>query len=364
MLKSLMQGVNEKDMQAIANSFNLRDFYYPTLFPIKKNISMTWKGLERQAGLRIAGDIVARGANLDQKSREALTRLQGDIPKVAIKRIKDENELNEYNILVAMTQGNQDLRSLIDAWAEDMKFCYTGVAARLEWTALKSISLGKIKLDNDNNVGPLSEFDVDYLIPSGHKAGFKAATWDNSTDAKPITQDFRQIVKAARKEGIYLKYVFMSLNTWAKFADCDEVKKIAASFAQNVLGVAFTPTVDQVNTALRSLAYLYGLQIVVIDQEISIEKKDGSIETGNPFEDDVCTFTESSVLGNTFYVEPADYKIQSPSYKVLTGHTLIKKYSTEEPLTEVTIGTANAFPAWFGSGRSYLLDTANSTWKH
>lgn len=96
---------------------------------------MTWKALETQVGLKIAGDLVARGASINKKTREAIARIQGDIPKVAIKRTKDENELNEYEIMVAMTSANPDLRALVEAWAEDTQFCWDGVAA--VWNGLR-----------------------------------------------------------------------------------------------------------------------------------------------------------------------------------------------------------------------------------
>ena len=54
----------------------------------------------------------------------------------------------------------------------------------------------------------------------------------------------------------------------------------------------------------------------------------------------------------------------SVAIKAMNGHTCVKKYSTEEPIEEVTVGIANAFPAWLSSGRSFLLDTSNSTWTH
>ena len=81
-----MNGLTEKDMQAVVNTYNLKDLYYPTLFPVKRTEFLTWKMLEGQAGLRIAGDLVARGASIPKKTREAISRIQGDIPKIAVSR--------------------------------------------------------------------------------------------------------------------------------------------------------------------------------------------------------------------------------------------------------------------------------------
>ena len=51
----------------------------------------------------------------------------------------------------------------------------------------------------------------------------------------------------------------------------------------------------------------------------------------------------------------------SVALKVMNGPIMIKKFSTEEPVAEVTQGIANIFPAWNGANRSVLLDTENTT---
>ena len=169
MIQTLMRGLVEKDMQAVVNSYDLKAYYYPTLFPLKESYTLTWKALEAQTGLKIAADLVARGASIDKKTREAIARLQGDMPKIAIKRTKNDEELSEYDVMVAMTSQNPDLRALVEVWAEDTNFCWNGVAARLEWMALQQISLGKITLTNENNGSVISEYDVDYGIDASHK---------------------------------------------------------------------------------------------------------------------------------------------------------------------------------------------------
>lgn len=367
MIQTLMVGLVERDMQGVINSYDLKPYYYPTLFPLKQNYTLTWKALEAQTGLKIAADLVARGVSIDKKTREALNRIQGDIPKIAIKRTMNDEELDDYDVMVAMTSQNPDLRALVEVWAKDTEYCWTGVAARLEWMALQQISLGKITLTKDNNVSVLSEYDVDYEIPAEQKLGYQtgSTSWDN-VSAKPISKDFKNIVKAARAKGIHLKFAFMNVDTFAKFADTEEVQKKCASFAANALDLQDTPDLETVNKAMKKLAYLYGLQIVVIDQDITLELADGSRPySGNPFADDVVMFSETKQLGYTYWKTPADSKLQgTAAIKAMNGHTLIKKFANEEPVEEVTMGVANAFPAWLSSSRTYLLDTAHTSWSH
>jgi hypothetical protein len=365
MRETLMVGLTEKDMQGVLHTYDLKPYYYPTLFPLKERYTLDWKILEAQTGLKIAADLVARGSSIPKKTRDAIARIQGDIPKIAVKRTKDENELNEYDIMRAMSSGSADLRALVEFWAEDTKYCWDGVASRLEWIALQTMSLGKVKLTNDNNNSVVTEFDVDYQIDSDRKIGFQSgsASWGTANSAKPISKDLKGAVALANSKGLSPKFAFLNLNTFAKFAETEEVIKVCSSFANNALGIAQTPSLATVNQSLSGLAYLKGLQFIVIDQDITIEKTDGSRVTGNPFADDVVLFSETKVLGNTFWKKPADLALQgSKALKAMNGHTLVKKYAEEEPIEEVTIGLANAFPAWNGSTRAILMDVANNTW--
>ena len=157
----------------------------------------------------------------------------------------------------------------------------------------------------------------------------------------------------------------MNADTFEKFASQEEVLKKCSSYVQNVAGVLDAPDLATVNAYLAKKKELYrGLQIIVIDQEITIELADGTRTTSNPFEDDVILFSESKVLGNTYWKKPIDAKKMpgSVAEKVMHGHTLVKKYSNESPVQEVTEGIANLFPAWNLAGRSVLMQTNATSW--
>lgn len=364
MLKSRMAGLDEKNMEAVIHTYDLKDYYYPTLFPLKETNRLDWKMLEAQAGLKIAADLVSRGATIPKKMREAVNRIQGDIPKIAISRQKDEDELTEYDIMVAMAGTNPDLKALVEFWAEDTKYCWEGVAARAEWIALRQISLGKVKFTNSNNAAIATEYDVDYMLPSAQKIGV-ATSYTSGTSGKPLSVDIPKALKLGKSIGANYKFLFMNVDTFAKFASQEEVVKKCSTLIESLTGSADAPDLQTVNSYLTKKKEIYkGLQIIVIDQDITIEQADGSRVTTNPFEDDVILFSESKVLGSTYWKRPIDaQKIAgSVAEKVMHGHTLIKKYSTESPVTEVTEGISNLFPAWNLAGRSVLMQVSATSW--
>jgi predicted membrane protein len=154
----------------------------------------------------------------------------------------------------------------------------------------------------------------------------------------------------------------MSTATLASLVNQEETIKWCASYLLNLAGMAQVPSLGDVNAMLVKKVAFNGLQIIEIDQDITIELADGSRTTVNPFEENVVLFSESKVLGKTHWKRPIDMNIQSPAMKVMNGHTLIKKYSEDSPVKEVTEGIANLFPAWNLAGRSVLMQTNNTTW--
>ena len=361
MQKTLMQGLNETDMQAVINTYDLKPYYYPTLFPLTETPFLTWKMLEGQAGLKIAADLVSRGSTIPRKTREAINRIQGDIPKIAISREKLEDELTEYDIMLAMASQNPDLRAIVEFWAEDTKYCWDGVAARAEWIALRQISLGKVAFTNANNHGVVTEYNVDYQMPSTHKVGVNTA-WATTASAKPITKDFPEAIKIGKAIGASYKFAFMNPNTLEKLVATNEVINMCASLVSNALNIPSLPSLEDVNSLLARTVKLKGLQLVIIDQDITIELPDGSRTTGNPFEDDVVLFSESKVLGKTHWKRPIDMNVKTEAIKAMNGHTMVQKYSQASPLKEVTEGIANLFPAWNLAGRSVLMQTSGTSW--
>ena len=359
MLPSRMIGLTEKDMQAVVHSYQYNDFYVPTIMPYRENYTLTFKALTAQYGLRVAADIVARGASIDTKTREAIKRLQGDIPKIAIKRTMDENELTEYNIALQLATGDSRATELVRRWAEDTEFCFTGVNARIEWMALQSISRGKVTVSSQNNNGIVTSVTVDYKVEN---KGGVAVPWTNSSQATPI-KDIRNVVKSMRAKGIYLRYAFMNTDTFVTFTQTDEIIKQCASFAANALGIQHTPSLEEVNNMLRSRADLYGLQIIVINQDLTIELADKSQVSGNPFVTNSVMFSESQQLGETYWKRPIDMDMTgTAAIMAMNNAVLIKKFSLDEPIEEVTMGIANAFPCWTSAQRSYLLDISSTSW--
>lgn len=366
MIPSLMAGLNEKNVQAVVDKFNLNDYYFPTIFPLKQTKFLTWKTLKTKVGLRVAADLVSRGARLSQKARNAIKRIEGDIPKIAIERKMDEEELTEYQTLLELAKTDADQIALVEAWADDLEFCWTGLASRVEWMALHEMSHGgKLRVSSENNAHVISYNDADYEIPAANKRG-ATVDWHNAATAKPFSVDLKNLIKESRKSvngSLRLKHAWISTNTFNQLVETEECQKLCASYVANALNMQTVPGITEVNALCQKLPYLYGLQFHVIDQDITVEFENGDQISGNPFADNVICLTENAVLGNTFWVTPVGMTLKgSSAIKVMRSFGMLKKFANEDPEEEVTQGIANAFPAWAGAERAFFLDTKNSTW--
>ena len=125
--------------------------------------------------------------------------------------------------------------------------------------------------------------------------------------------------------------------------------------------MAQTPDLTAVNAMLAKQAWLNGIQLRVIDQTITREFTDGTSTSGNPFENSRLILSETERLGTTQYdilQENNDTIIRAER-----AHTVIKKYGTAEPQSEVTIGQADAVPVFDTAYRNLYVKTDAKAWE-
>ena len=98
----------------------------------------------------------------------------------------------------------------------------------------------------------------------------------------------------------------------------------------------------------------------MIDQTITREFVDGTSTSRNPFADRRLILSESERLGTTQYdilQENNDLLLRAER-----AHTVVKKYGTTEPLSEVTIGQADAVPVFDTAYRNLYVRTDAQSW--
>jgi len=359
-INTLIHGLSQQMVQARLNTADAKPFLFGTHFPVKKVNGFNWRTLENQVGrAHVAADLHADNGTIVRKHRPLFASAKGDIPFIAISREMKRSELKEYQTALAFAQ-DSDATALVEYWGNDIDFCFDGVQSELEFIAWQVFSkAGKLHFTTSNNATFANEFDLDYDVDSEFKV--KAATkWSEAANADVIG-DLVKIIKNGKAAGLNPKFAFVSLDEFYKIASSDQIIKACASYLTNAVGISQTPDLASVNSMLARQAWLNGLQLRVIDQSITRELLDGSVSSGNPFEDNVIVLTESEQLGRTQYDILTE---DNPAViRAERAHTVIKKYGTTEPTAEITIGQADAIPVLDTAYRNIYVRTDGTEWQ-
>ena len=356
---TLIVGLSQRMVQARLNTVDARPFLFATHFPVRKINGFIWRTLTNQlTKMNVAADVHTDNGTILRKRRPLFESAKGDVPFISISRELTRSELKEYQTALAFAQ-DEDATKLVQYWGEDVDFCFNGVQSELEYIAWALASnAGKLAFTTTNNATFANEFDLDYDVDPEMKVK-TTVDWNNKTSAD-IIGDLRTFVKLAKDNHLNPKFAFVNLDEFYKIASSDQIIKACASFASNALGISQTPDLAQVNQMLARQAWLNGLQLRVIDQTVTRELKDGTQSSANPFENTRMIISESERLGTTQY---DILRENNPCIiRAERAHTVIKKYGTSEPTTEVTIGQADAVPVFDTAYRNVYVRTDAQEW--
>lgn len=356
---TLIEGLNEKILQAKVNKIDVKPFLFGTHFPVKKVNAFTWKTLTNQNGrTNVAADIVADNATIQRKKRPIFQSASGDLPKIAISRELKRSEIKEYQVALALA-GDAYATELVQYWANDVDFCFNGVQSELEYIAWALASnAGVLSFTNTNNAAVATEFDLDYQIDDIQR--MKTSVSFANAKTADVIGTFAKAVEQGKKNKANVKFAFTSLQNFYRIATSEQIIKNCASYVQNLTGTSQTPDLTAINAMLAKQAWLNGVQLVIIDQDITRELADGTETMGNPFIDHRIVFSENQTLGST------QYDILKDNSQVVMraerSHTVVKKYSTAEPLTEVTLAEADVIPVFDTAYKNVYVKTDATDW--
>lgn len=359
-VNTLIHGLTQPMVQARLNLADATPFYFGRLFPVKKVNGFVWRTLANQLEKKnVAADLHSDNATVVRKRRPIFESAKGDIPFISISREMTRREIKEYQTELAFAQ-DADATELVQYWGNDIDFCFNGVQSELEYIALKLLSgAGKLEFTTTTNATYANEFDLDYDVDPEMKVK-TSSDWANKTSAD-IIGDLRGFIKLAKDNKLNPKFAFVNLDEFYKIASADQIVKACASFAANALGISQTPDLTQVNAMLAKQAWLNGIQLRILDQTITREFSDGTQTSGNPFDNCRMVLSESEQLGTTQYdilQENSDLILRAER-----AHTIVKKYGTVEPQSEVTIGQADAVPVFDTAYRNLYIRTDAKDWE-
>ena len=357
---TLIDGLTQQMVQARLNTADAKPFLFGTHFPVKKVNGFVWRTLTNQlAKKNVAADLHTDNGTTLRKRRPIFESAKGDIPFISISQQLERSEIKDYQTARAFAP-DADAIALVDYWGGDVDFCFNGVQSELEFIAWKLASnAGKLAFTTTTNATYANEFDLDYDVDEEMKQK-TASDWSKKSSAD-IIGDLVTLVKFAKSKGLNPKFAFINQDELYKICSSEQIIKACASYIANAVGMAQTPNLTQVNNMLANQAWLNGLQLKVVDQTITREFTDGATTSGNPFENARLVLSETERLGSTQYDVLEE---NNPSIiRAVRTHTVIKKYGTAEPQSEVTIGQADAVPVFDTAYRNVYVKTDATEWQ-
>lgn len=296
----------------------------------------------------VAADFVDPNSPLPVKRRDSIAQSSGELPTIGMKMSLNRRQINDIQLMIARKVATQEV---VNQVINDSVRCVVGMDEKLEATFLEGLSNGVVGI-LDGDKGQMIRLEYGYQ-PS-HMYGAVRA-WGNK-DAEPLSDLVRVLDKATGVRKIMLsKYAYNLLRSSLE----------AREFVANHSGVVVVessklpiPTADLFNQAFRAE---YGADFIVVDRTIFYEVN-GQRKSSEPWNRNKVVFLKSDRVGALVYgtLPEEQAEIAGVIKSKPNAYSLLRKYSTLEPYTEVTDIMGIVAPIIEGGNDIYVLDIAEA----
>lgn len=283
---------------------------------------------------RVTADIVAFDSPAPIKTRGSIKVASGNIPKMAIKYLLDEKQMNTL-ISLSYRPGTQ--KELVKKIFNDTESAIYGIKERIEQAHLLGFSGGVALIQNDTNTG--TGIRLTYDIPESNKFGV-VAPWSNP-DAKPI-DDIKRVLDQAKRKGEYPNTIWMDSNILGNLLNNDQIKQSFA-FSLNFTG-SNVPTLSEDQTK-DLFKRIFKLNLRIVDRTF-FHEKDGKRVTSQGWTPNMVVFTTGVKVGKKMYSKLAEsvFRQEHVQYAEPNNYILLKKDGTTDPVSERTAAEAIVMP--------------------
>jgi len=281
-------------------------------------------------------DVVATDSKLPLKNREAIKLLNGYLPKLGNKMYFNEQQLQDLDAMVAMS--NLPLDELLARLFKDADTLIKGGLLRNEYIFLQGLSSGVATVTDADNVGV--EFVCDYKFLPENKS--------YATTANTVTlDDFTSVINKAASNGVILGRAFMDFATYNNLINDADVK---AYFNDA------KPSKTMFNDFLLAE---YGIRVTVVNRVVTaqINGKDTQIQAWKAGQ---ITFTTDEKVGKLVWTRTAEFnhRVGGVMYTDADGGVfLVSKYGKNDPVAEFTSIQGRCLPVIGNVQNIYQLDT-------
>lgn len=324
-------------------------YLHKTLLREEYSADLRWGSTDINHSV-VAADVVSLESSLPLKSRAAVSRASGTIPKLGIKMRKGEIEISNINVMRAKGASEAEVAARV---FDDVAKVIKAIDVRKEIMFQSALSTGQCLVTDAENVGTGVRASFGYLPKNTVKS---AAKWEDAAAAKPI-DDLRGLFGAADARGVTPLHVYLS----RKYFDYLRASAQGRLFGAQAHGVlAAKPEMlvaTSVDAMLMALRNEFGAEFHVVNGSYRVEQPSGRSETVKPWAEANVVAVPEATVGRLVYgtlaeeTNPASWV----AYQKAGSHVLVSKFSQVDPLEEYTTAQALCLPVIDGAGDIFTL---------
>ncbi len=341
----------KKIKETINGSVASPKYLFKSMLKESYSTTLQWGSLSSN-GTVVAADVVSMNSSLPLKRRDSIGKAVGDIAKSGMELALNEKQLTDIDILKA--RGDKETQVVAKLFADTQK-CAVGVEELIEMMFLTALSTGLVIVPSEDNDG--IGIRADFGHPSDQRFGVQVK-WAEGNDAK-VADDIENVLSKASLKGVTLTQMYMDTATFNYVRKSAQIKSLYSSDLQ--ISDPTNVPVPNKKKAMQLIADEYGLEIILVDRAVVLEKS-GKRRVVKPWYPGSVSFLATPDAGELQYGTLAEenHPVSGVVYSKPTSYTLVSKYSTNKPsLAEITSSQALVIPV-IDVDNLFLMDTTEA----
>lgn len=298
----------------------------------------------------VAADMVSMDSPLPIKSRDAIAHANGSLPKIGMKKIMFESDINAVNIMKA--QG-AEWTNIANKLTSDPIACSVGIDEQNEANFLTGLSNGIVAVEDENNTGTALRINFGYLPEN---------CFGVETQNELTLDDIKRVLANADNNGDTIITIAIALSTYNKLRQTQGAKELVANYRGQTFDSSTklpVPTASLFDEAFADDNN--GVRFLKIDRSI-ISEKNGKRKPYKPWNPNKLIFLTTEEVGALVWGTLAEKTnpVEGVVYSTVDEYKLISRYRTTEPFTETTSGQALVLSVIENVDQIYSLDISEA----
>ena len=341
-LQTIIEKINGKRNQTLT-------YLHKTMLRKEYSADQKWESASVNTTY-VAADMVAMDSPLPAKKRDSVAHANGTLPKVGMKKILRETQINTINIMKA--QGAA-FTSIANKLTNDAVACSVGIDEKNEANFLTGLSDGVVVVEDENNTGTGLRIDYGYLPQN---------CFGVETSGEVSSDDIKRVIAKADADGNAITTIALALSTYNKIRQMQWAKELVANYRGQTFDSNTklpVPTATMFDEAFADDNN--GIKFLKIDRTV-ISEKNGKRNPYKPWNANKLIFLTTQEVGALVWGTLAEVTnpVNGVVYSTVDEYKLISKYSKNDPLQEFTSGQALVLPVIENVDQIYSLDISEA----